>query len=52
LVRVGGLILIDNTLLSGSVADDSDRDPTTEAIRAFNMFVHEDQRVEMVLLHR
>jgi predicted O-methyltransferase YrrM len=32
------------------VADDSDHDPSTEAIRAFNMFVHEDQRVEMVLL--
>jgi caffeoyl-CoA O-methyltransferase len=50
LVRVGGLILIDNTLWSGSVADDSDHDPSTEAIRAFNVFVHEDQRVEMVLL--
>jgi len=50
LVRIGGLILIDNTLWSGSVADDSDHDPSTEAIRAFNMFVHEDQRVEMVLL--
>ena len=50
LVRVGGLILIDNTLWSGSVADDSDHDPSTDAIRAFNVFVHEDQRVEMVLL--
>jgi predicted O-methyltransferase YrrM len=50
LVRIGGLILIDNTLWSGSVADDPDRDPSTEAIRAFNMFVHRDQRVEMVLL--
>ena len=50
LVRVGGSILIDNTLWSGSVADDSDHDPSTEAIRAFNTFVHGDQRVEMVLL--
>jgi predicted O-methyltransferase YrrM len=50
LVRVGGSILIDNTLWSGSVADDSDHDPSTEAIRAFNMFVHGNQRVEMVLL--
>ena len=50
LVRIGGLILVDNTLWSGSVADDSDHDPSTEAIRAFNMFVHGDQRVEMVLL--
>ena len=50
LVRVGGLILIDNTLWSGSVADNSDHDPSTDAIRAFNILVHEDQRVEMVLL--
>ena len=50
LVRIGGSILIDNTLWSGSVADDSDHDPSTEAIRAFNVFIHEDQRVEMVLL--
>ena len=50
LVRVGGSILIDNTLWSGSVADDSDHDLSTEAIRAFNTFVHGDQRVEMVLL--
>lgn len=50
LVRVGGLILIDNTLWSGSVADDSDHDPSTETIRGFNLFVHGDQRVEMVLL--
>ena len=50
LMRIGGLILIDNALWSGSVADDSDHDPSTEAIRAFNVFVHGDQRVEMVLL--
>ena len=50
LVRVGGVILIDNTLWGGSVADDTEHDPSTEAIRAFNNFVHEDQRVEMVLL--
>jgi len=50
LVRDGGLILIDKTLWSGSVADDSDHDPSTEAIRAFNRAIHQDQRVEMVLL--
>jgi predicted O-methyltransferase YrrM len=48
LVRTGGLILI--TLWSGSVADDADHDPSTEAVRAFNLAVHQDQRVEMVLL--
>jgi caffeoyl-CoA O-methyltransferase len=50
LVRAGGLILIDNTLWNGSVADVSDHDPSTEAIRAFNVAVHGDRRVEMVLL--
>jgi predicted O-methyltransferase YrrM len=50
LVRPAGLILIDNTLWSGSVADDSDQEPSTEAVRAFNLAVHQDQRVEMVLL--
>jgi len=44
------MILIDNTLWGGSVVDDSDHEPSTEAIRSFNIFVHEDQRVEMVLL--
>ena len=50
LVRTGGLILIDNTLWSGSVADDPDHDPSTDAIRAFNVALHADPRVEMVLL--
>ncbi|MGA7454593.1 MAG: hypothetical protein WBW73_26190 [Rhodoplanes sp.] len=35
---------------TGSVANDTENDPSNEAIRAFNNFVHEDQRVEMVLL--
>jgi predicted O-methyltransferase YrrM len=50
LIKAGGLLLIDNTLWSGSVADDSDHDPSTEAIRAFNVAVHGDPRVEMVVL--
>ena len=50
LVRPGGLILVDNTLWEGSVADPSDDDPATQAIRAFNLAVHADPRVDMVLL--
>jgi predicted O-methyltransferase YrrM len=50
LVRPGGLILVDNTLWEGSVADSSDHDRATEAIRAFNVAVHADPRVDMVLL--
>jgi predicted O-methyltransferase YrrM len=50
LTRGGGLMLIDNTLWSGSVADQDDRTPATEAVRQCNRTVHADQRVDMVLL--
>ena len=49
LVRPCGLILVDNTLWEGSVADRCDHDRATEAIRAFNIAVHADPRVDMVL---
>ena len=47
LVRQGGLIVADNVLWDGSVVDPNDRDPDTEAIRAFNRKVHADSRVAM-----
>ena len=50
LLRVGGLILIDNTLWSGKVADISVQDDDTRAIRALNDKIGEDKRVEQVLL--
>ncbi|HEY9898467.1 MAG TPA: class I SAM-dependent methyltransferase [Pantanalinema sp.] len=50
LARPGGLIAIDNVLWSGSVADPSDRDESTEAIRALNRLVHHDERVDMSML--
>lgn len=50
LVRVGGLVLIDNTLWSGLVCDETKNDRETEAIRAFNRAIHADTRVEMVML--
>jgi len=50
LLRTGGLIAIDNTLWSGSVADPDNMDPDTVAIRALNAFIHTDRRVEMSLL--
>ena len=49
-VRVNGLILVDNTLWGGSVADPSVTDDNTEAIRAFNDKVAADDRVDCVLL--
>lgn len=50
LVRPGGLIAIDNVLWSGSVADPSDQDDDTRAIRALNDKIHHDERVDMSLL--
>jgi caffeoyl-CoA O-methyltransferase len=50
LVRAGGLVLIDNTLWDGAVADPSKQDTSTEAIRAVNHKVHADRSVDMVLL--
>ena len=50
LVRVGGLIGIDNTLWNGAVVDASRQDADTKAIRALNTKVHADTRVDVVLL--
>lgn len=50
LLRPGGLILVDNTLWHGAVADPEIRDPDTEAIRAFNLHVHDDSRVDLALV--
>jgi caffeoyl-CoA O-methyltransferase len=45
-----GLMVVDNTLWHGAVADPSDREESTNAIRALNDRVLEDERVENVLL--
>jgi predicted O-methyltransferase YrrM len=50
LLRSGGLMVIDNTLWSGSVADSTRQDAETCAIRALNRHVHADRRVQMSLL--
>ncbi len=50
LLRPGGLITIDNTLWSGRVADPSNHEPDTQAIRAFNQALHNDTRVHISLL--
>ena len=49
LVRKGGLILIDNVLWGGSVANLADKDTDTRAIRALNAKLKADQRVELTL---
>ena len=49
LLRPGGLIAIDNVLWDGSVADATDTEPDTEAIRAFNRKLHGDDRIALTL---
>ena len=49
LVRPGGLVLIDNVLWGGSVANLADKDADTQAIRALNAKLRTDERVDLVL---
>ncbi|MGH7558729.1 MAG: class I SAM-dependent methyltransferase [Gemmatimonadota bacterium] len=50
LVRPGGLILFDNTLWGGAVVDPEVTDATTEALRALNVLLHQDERIDLSLL--
>jgi len=50
LLRPGGLILFDNTLWDGDVADSTINDEDTIAIRALNDQLHKDERVSISLV--
>jgi predicted O-methyltransferase YrrM len=50
LLRVGGLIAVDNTLWSGAVADEADQRESTRAIRALNVKIAADARVTTSLI--
>ena len=50
LIRPGGLILVDNVLWSGQVADASNYDKDTEALRIFNVALSSDQRVDLCMV--
>lgn len=50
LLRPGGLIMFDNTLWSGAVADPEDHDDDTEALRELNDALHRDERVTISLV--
>jgi O-methyltransferase len=50
LVRPGGLIASDNMLWNGAVADSQVRDPDTRTLRALNLKIRDDVRVESCLL--
>jgi caffeoyl-CoA O-methyltransferase len=49
-LRPGGLIVADNVLWSGQVANPSVQDEETQALRDYAEKVHDDPRVEHVLL--
>ena len=50
LVRAGGLIIIDNVLWGGAVADASDTQADTIAIRKLNAKLYSDTRIEISML--
>ncbi|MEO8739568.1 MAG: class I SAM-dependent methyltransferase [Casimicrobiaceae bacterium] len=50
LVRAGGLILLDNMLWSGKVAQPDVHDRDTDALRALNTKIRDDARVDACLL--
>lgn len=49
-LRPGGLLLVDNALWSGRVADPGDRSAGTEAIRRVNAMLRDDKRVDFSLI--
>jgi caffeoyl-CoA O-methyltransferase len=50
LLRPGGLIAVDNVLWNGSVIDETKDDADTNAIRALNRKLRDDERVTLSLL--
>jgi predicted O-methyltransferase YrrM len=50
LTRPGGLITVDNTLWHGDVADPDIVDDDTMAVRGFNAYVIDDERVDLSLV--
>ncbi len=50
LIRPGGLIAVDNVLWAGRVVEEDSEDKRTQAIRAFNQALHQDERVSLSLL--
>jgi predicted O-methyltransferase YrrM len=50
LVKKNGLIIIDNVLWHGEVADDTNNDKLTNTIRDFNKYVKNDKKTEQVII--
>ncbi len=50
LIKKNGLIIIDNVLWHGEVADQNKNDKFTNIIREFNKYVKDDKKTEQVML--
>ena len=50
LIKKDGLIIIDNVLWHGEVADENNNEKFTNIIREFNTYVKNDNRVEQIIL--
>ena len=50
LINQGGLIIIDNVLWHGEVADENKNDKFTLNMREFNEFISNDKRVEQIII--
>ncbi|MGV3615802.1 MAG: O-methyltransferase [Fimbriimonas sp.] len=50
LIRPNGLILIDNVLWDGKVADPAADDEDTRALKELNATLHDDERIDLALL--
>jgi predicted O-methyltransferase YrrM len=50
LLRPGGLVVVDNVLWHGAVVNPAARDSETRAVRAFNLGLRHDERVDLSLL--
>ena len=50
LINQGGLIIIDNVLWHGEVADEKNKDKFTIYIREFNKLISDDKRVEQIII--
>ncbi len=50
LLNKDGLIIIDNVLWHGEVADEEKNDNFTQNMRNFNIYVHNDSRTEQIIM--
>ena len=50
LIKKNGLIIVDNVLWHGEVADTKNNDKFTNIIREFNKYVKNDKRTEQVII--